>query len=87
LLDIVEKAGMHPVYSTYFNTFLMPVVLIVRLYNILTGKSRGDDLKTTPRFVNKLLTMIFSFEKYFIPKSSLPFGVSFLIIAKKNDEK
>lgn len=87
LLDIVEKAGMKPVYSTYFNTFLMPLVLSVRLFNNLTGKSRGDDLRTSPDIVNYLLSKIFSAEKYLIPVLSLPFGVSILIIAKKNNEK
>jgi SAM-dependent methyltransferase len=87
LLDILASAGFRAVYSTYFNSFLMPVVLLVRVFNNFVRKSRGDDLKTSSEFVNKLLSRVFSGEKYFIPRFSLPFGVSILIVAKKNNEK
>lgn len=87
LVDILANAGLRSVYSTYFNTFLMPVVLLVRVFNNFVKKSRGDDLKPSSEFVNKLLSRVFSGEKYFIPSFSLPFGVSILIVAKKNNEK
>jgi len=87
LLDVFAKAGMRPVYSTYFNTFLMPLVLLVRAYNKLTGKSKGDDNKLSPKAVNNLLNKVFSSERFIIPGMSMPFGVSILIVAKKNNEK
>lgn len=87
LLDIFAEAGMRPVYSTYFNTFLMPLVLLVRAYNNLMGSSKGDDNKTGPQLLNNLLCRIFSSERFIIPRLSLPFGVSILIVAKKNNEK
>lgn len=83
LLDIVSNSGLRAVYSTYFNTFLMPVVLLVRLFNNFMKKSRSDDLKTNTGVVNKFLSWIFSSEKILIPSSSLPFGVSILIVARK----
>ena len=83
LIDIVSKSGLNIQYSTYFNTFLFPVIAAVRIMNKILGKNSGSDVKMSSSFVNSLLKKIFSSEQAFLPTTSFPFGVSILLIAEK----
>ncbi len=83
LFDVLAKAGMRPVYSTYFNTILMPLVLMVRTYNNLMKKKDTDDNRISSEFTNSVLRMIFSSERFLVPAISLPFGVSILVLAER----
>jgi len=83
LHELEQKAvrcGYEPVYSSYFNTFLFPLIAIIRL--LKCGKS--DDLKQTNRILNKILYKIMSFEAVLMNAIKLPFGVSIVMVLKKN---
>lgn len=85
LQEKLQTAGFRVLYAGYFNTFLFPVVLGVRLFHKLQGKDEGSDLATPAAPVNRLLTGIFGSERWFIPGFRFPFGVSILAVAEKLD--
>jgi len=85
LNELIRNTGFSIQYSTYFNTFLFPVIGMIRIINKLRGKNDSLDLKMPSSFTNLILTKIFSLERKVIPKLSLPFGVSILTIASKDN--
>ena len=83
ILTILNKAGYNVKYVTYFNTFLFPVVALIRLLSKLKKNKSGSDFsKQTPKIVNQALTILFSVGQIFFPTLTFPFGVSLLIVAK-----
>ncbi len=87
LKQVVKKAGYELNYGSYFNTFLFPVVAIVRVLAKLLPKQNNNqlssDLVVPSKPVNQILKWLFAGERYFINKFPLPFGVSVLILARK----
>jgi len=72
--------------KTYFNTFLFPAVVLVRLtskwFNI---KNRESDFDVSDNFLNPIFYLIFNTEIKILKFFNYPFGVSILIILEKND--
>lgn len=69
---------------SYYNSLLfVPIYLFRQLKNLIKAKDgQGDNfLPAAP--VNTLLEAIFSFERHWLPKSVMPFGVSLMCIVKK----
>lgn len=67
----------------YYNSLLFIPIAVNRLFRKLFKlKSGGDDEKIPNRFINKFLQLIFSLERFWLPKWSLPFGVSIICIVK-----
>lgn len=91
LSRLIQSAGFHPTKSSYFNTFLFPLVFLTRMYQkILKVESQAtisDDLKLPSPLLNRILTKIFASERYFLPLFSFPWGVSILVIARKIGDK
>lgn len=85
LLEKCRQAGLRVEYSTYFNTFLFPLVAAVRLLNNLLGREAGSDIKLPPTAANKFLTWLFSSERFFLPRFSFPCGVSILLVAGRDE--
>ncbi|MGB3655481.1 MAG: class I SAM-dependent methyltransferase [Rivularia sp. (in: cyanobacteria)] len=87
LKQVVKKAGYELNYSSYFNTFLFPVVAIVRVLAKLLPKQNNNqissDLVVPSKPVNHILKLLFASERYLIDKFTLPFGVSVLLLARK----
>ncbi len=83
LTNVLKQAGYNIEYLTYFNTFLFPVVSLVRLVSRLLKRRSGSDISnSTPSFLNDFLTVLFSAERHFFPRFSFPFGVSLLVVVK-----
>ncbi|NJL60500.1 MAG: class I SAM-dependent methyltransferase [Methylacidiphilales bacterium] len=96
LQKVVRKADFSIRYSSYFNTFLFPLVAGVRLLQNLfklakksqNHKSQDNQLQTSSDLtlpsplINKFLTFLFASERHFMGKLSLPFGVSALVVAQ-----
>lgn len=87
LTSIVKRAGDFKIIrKTYFNTFLFAPIAIVRIlskwFNL---KERESDFEISNWFLNGLFYFIFNIETYFLKFLNFPFGVSILIILKKND--
>jgi hypothetical protein len=65
---------------TYFNTLLLPAAILDKV--LFARKKASYSLKPN-KLVNKILYSIFSIEKYLLKWIDLPFGVSILLIAQK----
>jgi SAM-dependent methyltransferase len=87
LSDLLLKAGFKVRYSTYFNTFLFPLIAVIRICNSLFKRQSGTDVSMPPGVINKSLMKIFSGERFFLPGFSLPFGVSILVLAEKTEKQ
>ncbi|MGB3758829.1 MAG: class I SAM-dependent methyltransferase [Rivularia sp. (in: cyanobacteria)] len=87
LKKVVKKAGYELNYGSYFNTFLFPVVAIVRILAKLLPKQNtnklSSDLVVPSKPVNQILKWLFASERYFMNRLPLPFGVSVLLLAQK----
>lgn len=71
--------------STYFNSFLFLPIAIFRLLNkVFKIRGRESDFDINNSTLNKAFSSIFSLERKFLKKINLPFGVSILVILKKN---
>lgn len=88
LKKVIKNSGYTVRYSSYFNSFLFPIVAGVRLLRNLvkleTDNVDSSDLNLPAKPVNKLLTFLFGSERYLIGNVSIPFGVSVLLLAQKN---
>jgi SAM-dependent methyltransferase len=85
LAALAVKAGFTTAYSTYFNTFLFPMVAIARAINRITHRVEKSDVRTPARAVNAVLRAILSCERRFIPRHTFPFGVSIMMVLKKTE--
>jgi len=83
LTSLAHDSGYFVNYSTYFNTLLFPLVLVVRLLDKLRHNNEGSDVDMPSKVANTLLKYIFSSERFLLPHIRLPFGVSILVIARK----
>jgi SAM-dependent methyltransferase len=87
ILERLRSAGFEPGYTSYFNTWLFPVVAAIRVARRLIGsESRPDQSdfdSTPPALVNNLLARLMSSEAAFIGRMPLPVGVSLLSIAAR----
>jgi SAM-dependent methyltransferase len=78
-----HDAGFRVKYMSYFNSVLFPPIAAARLIGRLlpAAKEAKSDLFVPPQSVNRILTSVFSAEKYVLRNGSLPFGVSLIAIA------
>jgi SAM-dependent methyltransferase len=81
---ILIKNGLKIKYSSYFNTFLFPIVFLARLAGKLLNKEEASDVSMPSPLVNLTLQSIFQLEKFILKMTALPFGVSILVIAEKS---
>lgn len=89
LKNALEQAGYQVEYSSYFNTLLFPLSLLVRLVQKLspTGKGLIDEFRMPSPFINSILTKIFSIESLLAGRLILPFGLSVALIARINESE
>ena len=87
LVDTIKRSGnFEIIHKTYFNTFLfLPIVVVRILSKWFNIKKRESDFDINNRFLNGLFYFIFNLEIYFLKFFSFPFGVSILLVLKKND--
>ncbi|MBU6142090.1 methyltransferase domain-containing protein [Patescibacteria group bacterium] len=87
LSKIEQVSSIQSVRSTYFNTFLFPPIALVRLMSRLFHiRSRESDFNMNSPFLNKLFSFIFNAERYVLKKINFPFGVSILVITRKEKD-
>jgi SAM-dependent methyltransferase len=82
LEEVAKKAGLKVRYASYFNFFLFPVAIAMRILKRLSGSNSPDDEMPRP-FVNTILTSIFSFERHLIGRIRLPVGLSLAVVLEK----
>lgn len=86
LTDRVQKARFSIKKASYFNTLLLPPILLVKLFRkfkIGPEETVPDTKIMTNNFINKLLTSVFATERFLLKKFNLPFGVSILVVGEK----
>lgn len=94
----IEAAGLCIVYRSYFNTFLFPLIALVRLTRHCKALIHGertvgdpnrvvsDFSMTKPGRLNDTLAWIFSQEARWLRRWHFPAGVSLLCLAEKSKQ-
>ena len=77
----VEAAGFVVERVSYFNTLLLPAIGVVRLVRRALRRD-GHDLRRPGPMVNRVLEVVFGFERHLLRRLDLPFGSSLLLIAR-----
>lgn len=70
--------------QSYFNTFLFLPIAFVRLTMRLLGIKMESDTTTEAGAVNTILYQIFALERKLLLHMNFPFGVSGMLIVRKN---
>ena len=80
-----EVGGVSIVRRTYFNTFLFPLIALVRFVSwIFNLKARESDFDLNNKVLNVIFGTIFAIERFFLRKINLPFGVSIALVLRKD---
>lgn len=75
-------AGLEVENSFFFNGLLLPVAIVLRALKKATlCDTPGDTMPA--RWLNKVLYMVFSSEKYLVGRFQLPVGLSVCAILRK----
>lgn len=86
LLDTLQRSGLHPARSSYFNTLLFPPIAAVRLVRRLRPEPRAlhsDFELTKPGRLNSVLARVFGWEATLLSRTTMPFGVSVFGLARR----
>ncbi|NIU88457.1 MAG: methyltransferase domain-containing protein, partial [Nitrosopumilaceae archaeon] len=90
LFNTKDDSGTE-LYKTYFNSILLPPILLFRLLSriipdSLIRKGAGSDftIVNNESLINKLLYQLFSLEKFLLKHITFPFGSSILYAWKKS---
>lgn len=79
--------GLKVLRKTYFNTFLfLPIAIVRILSKWFNLKERESDFDINSCLLNSLFYFVFNLETYFLKFLSFPFGISILLVLKKNDK-
>jgi len=82
--NLLVKHGFKILKISYFNTFLFPAILTVRLLGkVFKMNNQKSDLKMPGKIPNAILKRIFSAEQLWLSRMRFPVGVSILAVAKK----
>jgi SAM-dependent methyltransferase len=80
----MKDAGLHAERITHFNTWLFPLVCMVRLiHRLFPSRKKAERLGIPPAPINRILAWVLGSERFFLGKVTLPFGVSLLAVARK----
>jgi 2-polyprenyl-3-methyl-5-hydroxy-6-metoxy-1,4-benzoquinol methylase len=80
LTGTLRRAGFRVTAGSYLNITLFPVAVLARFLKRLKG-DHSHDLSLPSQWVNRLLTAVFGWERFLVPRVSLPFGVSLMATA------
>lgn len=83
----LRSVGFRIKRATYWNMFLFPVVLAVRLASRMMGRHEREqvrsDITVPPPLINAFLTMALAVEQALMRRFDLPFGSSVGVVAVK----
>ena len=68
---------------SYFNTFLFPLISLVRMMNNLLKRKGASEIDLPHPAINYIVEKIFSLENYFLRIMNFPIGVSVLAVVRK----
>ncbi len=81
----LKAGGLLPLKLSYFNTWLFPLVAIGRFFDKFFKPTSSTGTGIPPAGVNWLLKTVFTSEKWLLKVGRMPFGVSLMAIAKRDD--
>jgi hypothetical protein len=82
--EMLRRAGLEPVYLTYFDTTLFPVAVVHRLLS--RRHAADEDVKSdlwAPTYLNRLLIGLLRLEEQVALRRPLPFGTSLVALGRK----
>jgi SAM-dependent methyltransferase len=80
----MRRAGLIPIYLTYFNCYLFPIAFGERLAKRALGIDKGADLSLPPTIVNAAMQRIFLAERSRIRSfRTFPVGLSVIAVGRK----
>jgi SAM-dependent methyltransferase len=80
----MEKAGLQVVQTTYANAILFPVAAVRRIWSKLRGNFGDEsDVRPVPKPLNTALTAVLATEASILKRTTLPFGLSVIALARK----
>jgi len=84
----MSNAGFRIQFYSFFNTWLSPAVLLIRLAQkavtpVRQGPSDSSDFRMPPSPVNALLESIMASERFWLRRGALPCGVSIIAVGSK----
>ena len=83
--SVEKNPRLSVIRKTYFNTFLFLPIATVRLFSKFFGlKERESDFDINNKLTNSIFYSIFNLEAKLLKFMNFPFGVSILLILKKN---
>jgi SAM-dependent methyltransferase len=84
LIQKIKAAGLKVEFVSYWNFFLFPVALIVRILDCFNyPKNHTIGAKNPSKAINRLMFNLVSSERFLLPFMKLPFGLSLVLLAKK----
>jgi len=83
LKRVIEQSGFTVEMISYYNTFLFPTALLERVVEKMVKVGSDTTLKVPPRPLNQLLKAIFGWERFFLRKTTFPFGLSVIALARR----
>ena len=85
LAKILKAAGYEITFISYYNFWLFPPAVAVRLIKtVLRLRETGDIETPSSDFINRLFLNIFRSEKFFLKFFALPVGLSVLVVCRKS---
>ena len=85
LVALACEVGLRPVFTSYYNSLLFPLIALARLFHKSLRSDGVDDVGATPKSLNGLFQAIFASERHLVGRLPLPAGVSLLMLAQKPD--
>jgi SAM-dependent methyltransferase len=82
LIKNIENLNYKVLKSSYFNTLLLPIVVIARVLDIVFPSDKSLGYSTPNKFINNLLYRVFKFEKLILNKYRFRVGASIFLLIK-----
>lgn len=83
-LKSIVPSEFNVIYESYFNFFLSPLIIMSRFFEKILKKESSVNLKSKKTDI--VFEKIFEFEKHFVPKVKLPFGISIMLVLERNND-
>jgi SAM-dependent methyltransferase len=83
LKQLFEELGLNVLYLGYANSFLLPIVAVMRKLGRLLGSRPQSDFQVHSRFVNSMFAAILGLEKSLLRYVRFPLGVTVLAVVEK----
>ena len=82
---MLTDAGLRAERVSYFNMWLLPLVMLARLKGRLVRSGHSSGTAVPARFINRALFSIFRSERHLLDWFDLPTGVSLLAVIRRGD--